>query len=179
MTGEKNFFFSAGIFSGCKNFSGYRDGEGSPNHYPHLNLAGVVIPPNIILTTLIFIMEKKMVWKQGSLRSAGGTIETVDIRDVMQNFGTTGFRLVTDGNGQERLHLTTDDGQYLSVRVGDKVSLEKQGIERIKELVTGFSLYCGVGDNGVWFTFGPEPTTNAGITATIADIFAKNGVAVA
>ena len=124
-------------------------------------------------------MEKKMVWKQGALRTAGGTIETVDIRDLMQHFGTTGFRLVTDGNGQERLHLTTDDGNYLSVRVGDKVTLEKQGVERIKELVTNNALYCGVGDNGVWFTFGPEPTTNAGITATVADIFAKAGVVVA
>lgn len=100
--------------------------------------------------------------KQGDLSA----IETVKLTTLAQHLKADGARIVMrKADGVEYLHLTNSKtDEYISIKVGPKVSLDTTGEKRVADLISGYVVYMGDKDiNGnqlekPWFTFGPEPT---------------------
>lgn len=102
------------------------------------------------------------------------TLETVDIVDVIKFVKGVDFQLVKSNDGVEYLHVVNKNSEYISLKVGNKVSLtEDEPKERVTELINDYIIYCGESDNGPWFTFGPEPRGRETVTVSIASVLGK------
>lgn len=113
---------------------------------------------------------------QAAVRTAQAAeaLETIDVVDAIKFLKAINFRLVKNNEGTEYLHIVNKDDEYISMKVGNKVSLMKdEPAERIKELVNDYIIYTGEGDNGPWFTFGPEPQGRETVTVSIASVLGK------
>lgn len=105
-------------------------------------------------------------------------IETISMRDLAMEVNPVSVRLVHDAkNGVDRLHLVAANDEYLSIKLGPKVALEAEDTtERIAELVSNYVVYTGTTDNGLWFTFGPEPTLTETKSVSFADLMKAAGI---
>lgn len=114
---------------------------------------------------------------QGAVRTAQAreSLETVDIIDIIKYLKAKNFRLVKDSTGVERLHVLKNADEYISIKVGNKVTLnEEEPKDRIKELIDDYTIYTGESENGVWLTFGPEPGEGQeAVIVPIAEILGK------
>ena len=118
---------------------------------------------------------------QQGIRSASAlsTVSTVSITDIIETLSAVDVRLVIDGDDVERLHVVQPDGNYVSIKVGDKAHASGQGLDRIKSLINSNLIYCGQTNNGAWFTFGPRPSGNTRtVTVSVADLLGSGVKAV-
>lgn len=99
---------------------------------------------------------------QQGIRTAGSSsLQTVSIVDLINHINAVDFRLVTDGDGIERLHVVAPDESYYTIKVGDSATISGEDGDRIKSVINSNVIYCGVTENGAWFTFGKKPSNNA------------------
>ena len=94
-------------------------------------------------------------------RSEMATIETTTVKDLVKAANADEFRLVENAEGTKFVHiLNTDTEDYYTIKVGKKVTSTAKGEKLIADLIQNHTIYCGETENGIWFTFGPEPSTN-------------------
>lgn len=94
-------------------------------------------------------------------RSEMAVIETTTVTDLVKAANADEFRLVENAEGTRFLHILDSDSEdYYSVKVGKKVTSTAKGEKLIADLIQNHTVYCGETENGMWFTFGPEPSSN-------------------
>ena len=108
--------------------------------------------------------------KQGlRKRSELANIETTTIADMMKVVEADEFELVENAEGTKFLHLlNTETEEYFSIKVGKKVTSTAKGEKLVSDLIQNYTVYCGETENGMWFTFGPEPSSNEPIVKVSA-----------
>lgn len=93
---------------------------------------------------------------------AGANIVRQGVEDMIDAIKADNFKLVSNAEGTRYLHIiNTKKEEYFTIKVGKKVeSGKRKGEDLIKFLLSECVIYAGTTENGIWFTFGPEPGDN-------------------
>ena len=108
-----------------------------------------------------------------SLRTASSSaIATTSIAEIASELEVSEVRIVDHKKlGKSYLHLVLANGQYLSIRIGDKVVMEGQGLaQKVAHLFNTYTVFTGEGDNGRWFTFAPQGELVATESISFAEV---------
>ena len=110
---------------------------------------------------------------------AASTLQTTSINDIITYLKADSFQIVTrKESGTDYLQVvntTTED--YISIKIGEKVGELPKGPAMVKSLIDNYVIYSGETTNGVWFTFGPEPTsTEPVVVVSVAELMGKTKV---
>lgn len=103
-----------------------------------------------------------------------GSLQTVNLTEMIDHIGATDFRIVTNGKGKTYLHLVNGENKnYFSIGLGKSVKeSDKEGVELIKELINTYVIYTGINEESgkAWFAFGTEPTEREAMEVSLASV---------